>query len=415
MYRVASSVIGLAIFLGVAGAALAQEGVPRPAKVFTVIATEDVLRRTYPATVLPSREVELSFRVSGRLIELPIRAAVSVAEGDVIARLDPRDFESQIAQTQSQIAQADAQLDALRAGARTEEIAALEAAVASAEAQLEQARDEVERTRQLVDRGVVATAQLEAAEAQFRVADANLRAQQEQLRIGQSGGRPEDILAAEAAIAGLDAQLKVVRDNLADATLRAPFSGIIARRDVENFSNIQAGQSIALLQKLEVVDLAFDIPGPDVTAMTRNGPQSITNTVVFDALPDMIFEAEFVEFSLQADSVTQTYRGRLSVQVPEGAMILPGMVANIIATTPGDDMKLEIPLTAVTASPDGSPLVWRVDDSGTVAGQPVTLGEASGAMVAILEGLAEGDTVVSAGVGQIIDGMQVRPITQVGN
>lgn len=387
----------------------------RPAKVVAATSSDSVVTRTYPATVLPAREVELSFRVSGRLIELPIRGATPVEEGDVIARLDPRDFESQIAQLTSQLAQANAQLEALRAGARPEEIAALEANVSAANAQLDQARDNVERTRTLVERGVSTTAQLEGAEAEFRVAEANVRAQEEQLRIGQIGGRAEEIVAAEAAVEGVEAQLKVARDNLEDATLRAPFKGIIARRDVENFANIQAGQSIALLQFLDVVHLSFDIPGPDVTSLTRQGPEKITNTARFDALPNKVFEAEVVEFSLQADSATQTYRGRVAVDVPDEAVILPGMIANVTSSVPGDSAQIRVPLTAIAAASDGSSLVWRVDDAGKVTGQPVTLGEASGTTIPVLEGLGEGDTVIAAGVGQIIEGMTVRPITQIGD
>lgn len=410
----------LGILIGVVSATLmsyaqAQDISPRPAKVTTITASSETIKRTYPAIALPSREVEASFRVSGQVIELPIRAAAQVSKGDILARLDPRDFENQIAQLQSQRDQADAQLQALRTGARKEEVAALEAAVASAQAQQEQAQDVLTRTQQLVERGVAASAQLESAQAEYRVTEANLKAQQEQLRIGQVGGRPEEIAGAEAALRGVDAQLKVARDNLADATLKSPFDGIIARRDVENFSNVQAGQSIALLQGLDVIHLSFDIPGADVTVMTRNGTDQITNTVVFEALPDQQFVAEMVEFSVQADSTTQTYRGRVAVTVPKDAVILPGMVARVISSTKGEAAQLHAPLSAIAAAADGDPFVWQVDATGIVSAQPVSLGEASGAQVVVTDGLSAGDTIVSAGVSQIIDGMTIRPITQVGN
>lgn len=392
-----------------------RDAAPRPAKVAVVKATESTVSRTYPAKVLPSREIELSFKVSGQVIELPVRAATQVARGDTIAQIDTRDFENQIAQLQSQRDQSAAQLDALRSGAREEEIAALEAAVQSAQAQLDQARDALERSEQLLERGVSTRAQVEAAQAEYRVAEANLRAQQEQLRIGQVGGRPEDISAAEAAMRGIETQIKVARDGLSDATLKAPFDGIIARRDIENFSNVTAGQSIALLQGLDVVHLAFDIPSPDVTELTRNGPGQITNTAVFDALPGQVFEAEIVEFSVQADSATQTYRGRVAVTVPEGSLILPGMAASVISKTKGAAPELLVPLSAIAAAADGAPLVWLVDGDGMVSQRPVTLGQASGSRVVVTSGLADGDTVVSAGVSEIIDGMMIRPITQVGN
>ncbi|MEO1362936.1 MAG: efflux RND transporter periplasmic adaptor subunit [Pseudomonadota bacterium] len=393
--------------------ALAQD-IIRPAKVFTVAPTESVVQRTYPAIVLPSQEVELSFRVSGRVIELPIRGSQEIAQSDVIARLDPRDFERQIAQLESQRDQAVAQLQALRTGSRPEEIIALEAAVASAQAQVDQARDQAERTRQLVERGVAATARQEQDDAALRVAEAGLQTAIEQLAIGQAGGRAEDIAASEAALRGLEAQLQVARDNFEDATLTAPFDGIIARRDIENFINIQAGQSVALLQSLSVLHLSFDIPGTDVTALTINGVDNITNQVTFDALPGAVFDAEVVEFSVQADSATQTFRGRVSVAQPENSVILPGMVANVISSTAAPAPELRVPLSAVVSGPDGAASVWIVAGDNSVSAQPVALGGISADMIAITDGLAEGDTIVSAGVNQIIEGMTIRPIDRIG-
>jgi multidrug efflux pump subunit AcrA (membrane-fusion protein) len=402
-----------AVAIGCAGLAQAQEA-PRPAKVVTVALTDAEVVRSYPALVLPSDEVELSFRVGGPVVELPIRAATSVETGDVIARIDPRDFERQVAQLESQRDQSRAQLDALRTGARTEEVSALQAAVASAEAQLRQAQEQAARTRQLTERGVAATAQLENDEAALRVAQANLRAQQEQLAIGQSGGRPEDIEAAEAGLRGLETQIQIARDQLEDATLRAPFPGIIARRYIDDFSIVQPGQEIVLLQNLQVVHLTFDVPGPDVVALSGNGQDNIRNEVIFDALPDQVFEAEIVEFSVQADSATQTYRGRVAVSSPDETVILPGMVGRVIATAPGAAPRLMAPLTAIAAAADSSAVVWVVGDDDTVSTQPVSLGEAAGDMVEILGGLEPGTTIVAAGVNHLIEGMRVRPVTRIG-
>ncbi|MEO0912935.1 MAG: efflux RND transporter periplasmic adaptor subunit, partial [Pseudomonadota bacterium] len=317
---------------------------------------------------------------------------------------------------ESQRDQALAELSALRSGARPEEIAALEAAVDSAQAQVDVAREQTERTRSLAAREVVSAAQLEQEEGNLRVAEANLQAQLEQLAIGRAGGRPEDVEAAEAALRGLETQIQNAWNNLEDATLRAPFSGIIARRDIENFTNIQAGQSVVLLQELAIVDLAFDVPGPDVTALTANGPDNITNQVVFDALPGQVFDAELAEFSTQADAATQTYRGRVSVVVPEGVFILPGMVGRVITSAPTNGAKvMRIPVTAVAAKPDGSTFVWLLDPAAnTVSPRDVTLGQASGAQVAVVAGLEAGDIIVSAGVSQLQDGMKIRPITKIG-
>lgn len=392
----------------------AQETPVRPAKVFEVVEVSSDVVRIYPAITLPSREVELTFRVSGRVVELPVRAAVSVAEGDVIAQLDLANFETDVAQLESRRDQAAAELRALRIGARAEEIVALRAAVESAQAQVDQALEEFVRTEQLFERDVVAQARLDQDDAALRVAQANLQAQEENLAIGLAGGRPEEIEAGEAALRGIEAQLQVARNNLGYATLQAPFDGIIARRHIDNFTNVQAGQNIVLLQSLSTVHLAFDVPGPDVTALSRSGVSQITNEVVFDALPDQLFPAEVVEFSVQADSATQTYRGRVAVEVPENSNILPGMVGRVISRAPGDAPDLVVPLTAIAAAADGSMFVWVVGSDNTVTARDVQLGDMGSDMVAVLDGLNVGEIVVSAGVSKLLEGMEIRPITEIG-
>lgn len=393
------------------GQVYAQDG-PRPAKVETVAAEAAERSWTFPAIVLPSQEVSLSFRVSGQVTELPIRAAAPIAAGDVIAKLDPRDFEAQVAQLESQRDQSLAQLDALRGGARDEEVRAQEAAVESARAQADLARDDVERTQQLVERGVVSRVNLEQAESQLRVAEASLRAQQEQLAIAQAGGRDEDIASAEAGLRGLEAQLESARDNLADTVLTAPFDGVVARRSIDNFTLIQAGQEIVLLQNIATVHLAFDVPGTDVPDIAQT--ERISAVATFSAT-EAEFPAELVEFSTQAETATQTYRGSVSITAPEGSPILPGMVGRVILRGgKAIDPVISISLSAVGAEPDGAPFVWIVDEAGKVAKQSIETGAINGTRVRVLSGLEAGATIVAAGVSRLQDGMVIRPITQVG-
>ncbi len=387
---------------------------PRPAKVFTVAEQSTDIVRRYPGIVLPSQELELSFRISGNLVELPIRASQQVSTGDVIAQLDTRDLETQAAQLQSSIDQAQSQLDALKAGARAQEIAALEAGIDATQAQLDQALEKVQRSRELAQRGTVSAVTLEQDEAALRVAQAELRAKEEELSLTREGARAEEIASAEAALRGLQAQLKAVQDSISDATLRAPFDGVIARRDVDNFINIQAGQSVALLQALSIIHVSFDVPAPDVTQLTAGGPENITNKVILDALPGQEFPSETVEFSVQAQTGTQTYRGRVAVNVPEDALILPGMVGTVITSAPGAQSSLKVPLTAVAAAADGTAKVWLVDDQGAVSERPVTLGEIVGNDVEVTEGLESGDTIVSAGITSLVPGTVIRPVDKIG-
>lgn len=386
----------------------------RPAKVWAVQTSDSDFQRQYPAIVQPSQETELSFRVSGRLIELPVRASMQVKEGDVIARVDPRDFEKTIAQLQSQHDQAAAQLQAMRTGARAGEVAALVAGIAAVQANVDQATEQVARTRELAERGVVAAAKLEQDEAALKIAEAEMRAKNEELALARSGARQEDIDATMAVLRGFETQIQAAQDNLADATLRAPFDGIIARRSIDNFSNIQAGQEIVLLQNLATIALIFDVPGPDVIDLSA--AKDITTMVTLSALPDAEFPAEVAEFSTQADAATQTYRARVAVNIPKGSIVLPGMIGKVILSYQnGAKSQINIPITAVGAKADGATFVWLLDSAtNTVAKRSVSLGAAKGDMVEITDGLAEGDTVVSAGVSRLLDGMAIRPITEVG-
>ncbi|WP_298835759.1 efflux RND transporter periplasmic adaptor subunit [uncultured Roseobacter sp.] len=387
---------------------------PRPAKVITVEESARVIERRYPAIVQSSQEAVLSFKVSGEVVELPVRGAMNVSRGDVIAKLDQRAFTEAVAQLESQRDQAVAQLQILRSGARDEEVAALEADVSAAQAQVDQAQDQLERTRQLAERGVVSEARLEQDDAAAQVARAALQAALEQLAIGRAGGREEDIAAAEAVIRGLDSQLRTARDNLDDATLRAPFDGIIARRDIDNFTNVSAGQSVVLLQALDTVDLAFDVPGPDVLIWSSR--ENVNSQVLLEARPGQAIPSELVEFSTQADLGTQTYRARVGITVPEGAQVLPGMVGTVIVSTDEEVSALiRIPFSAVGTETDASTFVWIVDENDqSVAARPVTLGDVEGDEVDVVDGLSPGETIVTAGVSYLREGAVIRPVSRIG-
>lgn len=410
-------VLGATLAVLVSSVAIAQDAEPlvRPAKVIEVVARPVALRVQYPAIVYPSQEAELSFRVSGRLIELPVRAADRVAKGDVIAELDKRDFLNNLAQLESQRDQANEQIKALRAGARPEDILALEANVNAMQAQLDQASAQVTRTQTLFDKDIVAQAELDNDVAAARVAQASLRTAEEQLTIGNAGGRDEDIAAAEAALRGLQAQVDQASDQLGYATLSAPFDGVIGQRHIDNFTNIQAGTNVVLLQQLSTIDMVFDIPGADVLKWTEADPDSLTIDVDLSGTGIKMTATELVEFSTQADPGTQTYRARVAVKVPEGIQVLPGMAGRVlVSSNQTGKNKPDIPLTALATGPQGNTFVWIVDDKGAVSANPVTAGAVSGGSVSITDGLEAGVNIVTAGVSRLREGDVIRPINSVG-
>lgn len=387
---------------------------PRPVKVATVTASTAAIEYSYPAVVLPALEAELSFRVSGQIVELPVRAMSEVKKGDLIARIDARDFSSNVSQIEAQRAAARAQLRQLSSGARDEDIGVIQANIDAAQAQVEEARTQAENTLTLYRKGVESKAAMNSKMAALKVAEAQLRSAQQEMSKGRSGATREEIDAQLANIAGLDAQLQAAQNTRGDAVLVAPFDGIVADRTVDNFANVQAGAPVAVIQNLATLDLSFDVPGPDVVRLARN--ENVSSVAILDALPGRAFPAELVEFSTRADPTTQTFRGRVAIERPDDAVILPGMAGRLVVSdTGGATGSVAVPVTAIAASADGSPFVWTVGEDNRVAMRDVEIGEAAGETILVISGLETGETVVTAGITALQPGMEIRPVSKIGD
>jgi len=391
----------------------------RPVKTLKVSSITGQLRKTYSAIVLPSQQVKLSFRVSGKIIELPIENGMEVKEGDVIAQLDKRDFKAEISRLKSQIKQAVAQTEALKSGARSEDVTALVAAVSAEQAKVNAAQAEFNRTQSLVDKQLIARATLDKDRSTLKIAEADLNVKKQELKKGRSGGRKEDIVAQNAVNERLRSQLKSLEDTLDDTTLRTPFDGVIATRTVENFSNIQAKESVVTLQALgSEVDLVFDIPSSDIVILAKKELNSI---VILDSFPNKEFKADKRGFSTEVDVATQTYQGRVFIKPEKGEPILPGMTGRIIISgnVNADDKAVSntfmLPVSAITSEAGGKPFIWIVNTANnTTSKRSVVLGEASGGSITVVEGLKDSDVVVTAGVSALQDNMMVKPITAIG-
>ncbi|MBN1346424.1 MAG: efflux RND transporter periplasmic adaptor subunit [Phycisphaerae bacterium] len=383
----------------------------RPVKAMKVGDITVFAGRKFPGRAKATEEVNLSFRVSGPLIALPVKVGDQAKKGDVLAKIDPRDFEVQLLSSQAELAKATAQLEAMSAGARPEEIEQLKAALQSAEAVMKRWQKEYDRIMDLDKKGAAATIEVTRTIEERDSAEAKLRHVRENLRIGQTGARKEDIDAKKAEIKSLEAAVDAAKDQLAYTTLKAPFEGTIAVKYVENFQTVQAKEPIVRLLDTSKIEMVVDIP-EGLISYAKYATEAICR---FEALPDREFKAKIKEIGAEASETTRTYPVTLIMDQPKDAKILPGMsgTAQGKGKLP-DDVAVagfEVPVTAIVSDKDGKKSVWVIDEkTKTVKRREVKPGKLS-ATGMLVQGLQSGEWIAIAGAHYLEDGQEVRLLT----
>lgn len=388
--------------------------VARPVKMMTVTSGGgDGEARTYPGRVRASKRVDLAFQVSGPLVELPAEEGSSVRRGDLLARIDPRDFETRVALVENQIGEADAQLKAMKTGARPEDLRILEAEVEAAKAYAVNAEQQYERYRDLFVKRQVSKADFDRYRSEYDMARAGYNTAAQNLEKGRAGARQEDIAAMEARIRALQSQLKAARDALDDTRLRAPFDGLVAERFADNFAEVRAKEQIVSLQDISSVEVLVDVPEM-VMATIRQGGEAKVHAE-FAAAPGRQFELEVKEFTTDADPRTLTYRVTLIMDQPAGVNIFPGMTGTVTAVfEAAEGGAVTVPAAALTADDSGRSHIWVVDPASmTVSRQPVTTGGLTGSdSILITGGLKTGETIAVSAVSSLREGTKVRDLSE---
>ena len=390
-----------------------QRELIRPVRAIRVADTTRLSETAFPGRASAGQEVNLSFRVSGPLITRSADLGDQVKQGAVVARIDPRDFEVVLRNTQAQLERSRSELEAMRQ-ARPEDVRRAQANADKARAAVKLAGQELARLQniQAQDSGAVAQVSIDRAEDKKSEADAALRNALEELRIAKIGARREDIAAKEAEIASLAATVDAASDNLSYTYLRAPFEGIITQTYVDNFETVVTKQPILRLLNPSSIEFTIFIP----EGLIGYAPYVQTVTVRFDALADIEVEAKIKEIGKEASQATRTYPVTLVMDQPPDVEILPGMAGKAFVTAQlpeeAKEVGIEIPATAVFSTGDpGKSYVWVVDDTDkTLSRREVQIGQLTSFGVLVKAGLEAGEWIVVKGVHSVHDDQQVRII-----
>jgi RND family efflux transporter MFP subunit len=336
-------------FTGCGEEAVELPPVIKPVKTITVTGFGEG-EMTFPASIEAGEKVLMSFRVSGRIIELPIREGQEIRKGELIGRLDPKDYQI---------------------------------AVNEARAAFNKAVADLKRYQVLYEKDAVPLADLD-------------------LRIAQ-----RDVTQA---------QLDGAEKNLTYTYLRAPFTGRIGRRYVENYMDVVSNEQIVDLNDITNIEVKVNVPESIISLSRQLGDKlELKNFAEFETAPGKQYQLQIKEISNRADPLTQTFEVTFQMPQPDDIALLPGMNAlvRLEATVKTDvdfETRIRIPAIAVMGADDEGSYVWVVNQQDmTVHRTMVELGQMSSEdKIFISSGLIGGEQLVVAGMKSLQEGIKVQ-------
>ncbi len=336
--------------------------------------------------MIEATQVDVSAKITGRIVELAAREGQHVERGQLLARLDAEELAAEVRRTEAAVRAAEAELANLVAGARREEIREAEARAAQARARLddllagpraqeiEQARAalrnaeatrewterDFRRARELYARELIAAQEVDRARQAFQVAAANetaarerlalveagarqheieaaraeLRAARERVELLRAGARPQEVEAARARLAEARAAHALARARHDQVRLVSPIDGIVLSKNAEVGETVNPGASVLTLVDPHDLWLRAYVPEPDIGRLRIGQPAAVT----VDAYPDRTFPGTVTEIASQAEftpknvqtrreRVNLVFRIKITVRDPEG-VLKPGMPAD---------------------------------------------------------------------------------------
>jgi RND family efflux transporter MFP subunit len=323
----------------------------RPVQVQRVAFAATNAAREFVGVVRARYETDLGFRVAGKIVARTVNVGDRVRAGDVVARLDDQDLRLQVQSA--------------------------EAELAAATSNLTQAAADAERYATLRARGYAPVAEYDRKKWAKDEAEGRL----------------------ERARRALD----IARNQLAYTELKANADGVITATLAEAGQVVAVGQAVARLAQRGEKEAVVALPETWLGEARR-----AQATVRLWSDPDRTFAAHLRELSPQADAATRTYAARFTIDSADDSVAL-GMTATVTLTRGGEAAVAKLPLAAIINRGTG-PLVYLVDDSGTLVRRPVTVASFSEDVVTVTSGLREGDKVVVLGVQQLDPGVKVRTV-----
>ena len=331
----------------------APEEVARPVKIVMFGSEADGFVLEYSGTIAAAQRSDMGFEVPGRVIEYLVSSGEAVAEGQVLARLDPVDFQAE-----------------------------LDKALANRNA----AEADFRRYDQAFRDNAVTQQDLDLAKRNLDVSEASLR-------------------TARKALS--DTELKAPFDGVVAQKLVNDFANVQAK---EPILVLEDDSSLEIDVNIPEQDWARAKPNIPLEERSRRSRPR----VAIPAIEDRRFPATLKELDTTADPVTRTYQVTFAFEKPDDVIVRPGMTGSVILSVPQDIVAEDLssaqilPSAAVRSDDEGNAFVWIVGDDMRVSKQPISVGELTGDYIRVLGGIEPGSSVAASGVHNLREGMLVR-------
>ena len=283
---------------------------------------------------IEAHESLVSFKVQGRIVDLPVEEGQSVDSGTLLARLDDADYRQKVRIDEANVHVRESNLALVLAGTRKQEVKASEQTMLDAQADLQQKKLDYDRAQRLFSKDEVSAQDRDLAETARKRAEATFQAAQQRYNQAVEGSRKEDVAIARANVAEASATLGLSRVNLGYATLFAPSAGVITVRQAELGEVVVSGTPVVTLADLDHIWLRAYLAETDLGRI-RWGQDA---TVTTDTYPGKQYRgrvsfisstAEFTPKSVQTykERVTLVYRIKIDIDNPNHEL-KPGMPAD---------------------------------------------------------------------------------------
>ena len=299
-------------------------------------ACADNAGRIEASGTVEATEARLGFQSPGRIERLLVREGDRVNAGDTLAVLDRAELLARRAQAVAQLAAARALLAELETGSRSEERIQAEQALRAARDRLADAQREVERTRRLYEAGALSQEAHDKARLQVDVLTSQEQQAVQQLSLVQTGPRHERITAQRAAVAAAEASVRQSDAALANAVVRAPFSGVVTVKDREEGETVASGAPVLTIMNLDDRWVRIYVPETRVGAIHVGDSATITADTYGDrtyrgAVSFIASQAEFTPRNVQTreERVKLVYAVKIRITQDSTYDLKPGLPADV--------------------------------------------------------------------------------------